>query len=67
MIVSECLTPTRAVELGWNRTRTMRNRQEKDEATKNFKEYAAQNELPSKYPARARARASALYLTRHRT
>ena len=46
MMLSECLTPARALELGRNRIRTMRNRQEKDEATNNLTEFAAQHNLP---------------------
>ena len=46
MMLSECLTPARALELGRNRIRTMRNREEKDEATKNLTEFAAQHNLP---------------------
>ena len=46
MMLSECLTPARALELGRNRIRTMRNRQEKEEAMNNLKEFAAEHELP---------------------
>ena len=46
MMLSECLTPARALELGRNRIRTMRNRQEKEEAMNNLKEFAAEHKLP---------------------